>query len=96
MKRKLQFLKEHWYGALVCSAVVFLVFVSDHSMYQIWRLWSEQSDVKNRIEEYKEKTTQYRLRLGEVNVDDATKLEEYARLKLGMKKANEDVFVFDD
>lgn len=89
-------MKQHWYGICLGVSIAFLLFFSEHSVYQIAKLKSEQSDVKSRIEDYREKTTQYRLRLGEVNVDDATKLEEYARTKLGMKKKNEDVFVFDD
>lgn len=96
MKKKLLFVRNHLFTLCISAFILHMLIFSEHSLWHIQRVKSEQRSVRAKIEDYKRRTEEYKLRIGEITDNDPKRLESYAREKLGMKRANEDVFVFDD
>jgi cell division protein DivIC len=74
--------------------VVWVVFFDDSNFFIQHQRKSELDELNKKIEYYKTQVTETKQELSNLQ-NDPVMLEKYAREKYFMKRANEEVFVFD-
>ena len=90
--KKLTFVKKHLFWLLVVLFALFMCFFDDHSYMQLRRLRHQQARIKEEIASYRDSIAEYEEHIREVSGNSA-EMEKFAREKLMMKKANEDVYI---
>mgnify|MGYP003290833376 CR=1 FL=1 len=87
--------KNHKFGTLIFLAIVWLCFLSEHSLYAIWKLQREKDRLQTEIVNYRNNIEKFEQSINEVS-GDKDAMEHFAREQLNMKKANEDVFLIEE
>ncbi len=90
--KKIAFVKKHLFWFLVILFVLFMCFFDDHSYMQLQRLHNQQDRIKEEIASYRDSIAEYEEHIREVSGNSA-EMEKFAREKLMMKRANEDVYI---
>lgn len=86
--------RRHKFGTFIFVVVIWLGFLSEHSLWAIWRLQNEKERLQNEIINYRNTIDRFEQSINEVS-GDREAMEHFAREQLNMKKANEDVFLID-
>lgn len=89
------YISRHKFGSILTFSAVWLCFISEHSLWAIWRLQREKDRLQNEIVNYKNTIQQFEQSINEVS-GDREAMESFARTKLNMKRANEDVYLIDE
>lgn len=87
--------KHHLFGTMLTMVVIWLCFLSEHSLWAIWRLQREKDRLQNEIVTYKNTISQFEESINEVS-GDRDAMEHFARERLNMKKENEDVYLIEE
>ncbi len=87
------YIRKHKYSATLIIFFVIYVFVDENSLMRQREYNSEISDLQDEIERYREEYEESTLMLNELEENPAA-IEQIAREKYLMKKANEDIFIF--
>lgn len=87
--------KNHIFGTILMMIVIWLCFLSEHSLWAIWRLQREKDRLQNEIVNYKKTISEFEESINEVS-GDKDAMEHFARERLNMKKPNEDVYLIED
>lgn len=87
--------KHHIFGTIITVAILWLCFISEHSLWAIWKLQREKERLQNEIVSYRNTINQFEQSINEVS-GDREAMEHFAREKLNMKRPNEDVYLFDE
>lgn len=90
--KKLAFVRKNWFWICVLLFAMFMCFFDNHSYLQLQRLKHQQSKIESEIASYRDSIAEYEEHIREVS-GDATEMEKFAREKLMMKRANEDVYI---
>ena len=69
-----------------------MCFFDNHSYLQLHRLRNQQEKIEEEIASYRDSIVEYEELIREVSGNSA-EMEKFAREKLMMKKANEDVYI---
>lgn len=91
----LLYCKHHVFGTIITMALLWLCFISEHSLWAIWKLQREKDRLQNEIISYRNTINQFEQSIDEVS-GDRDAMEHFAREKLNMKRPNEDVYLFDE
>ena len=89
------YVRHHVYGTIVVCGIVWLMFICEHSLYDIWRLQREKDRLQDEITNYKKSIDEFERSIEELSGDPEA-MEHFAREKLNMKRVNEDVFIIED
>lgn len=95
MMQKLQFLRRHWFWIALAFFAVWILFFDDHSIVKYCSYQRQEAAIQQQIDSYRDSIFEYEKGIRELSGDNA-RLEKYAREKLMMKRANEDVYLFDE
>jgi cell division protein DivIC len=90
-----RYIRRHMFWSLIVAAIVWLSFLSQHSLYAIFALQREKTRIQNEIVNYKDSIANFQQSIEEVS-GDKDEMEVFAREKLLMKAADEDVFIIKD
>ena len=90
--KKLAFVKDHLFWVCVVVFVLFMCFFDNHSYLQLHRLRNQQEKIEEEIASYRDSIVEYEELIREVSGNSA-EMKKFAREKLMMKKANEDVYI---
>lgn len=88
----LAFVRKNWFWILVISFTLFMGFFDNHSYLRLQRLKHQQAKIEAEIASYRDSIAEYEEHIREVS-GDAKEMEKFAREKLMMKRANEDVYI---
>lgn len=91
----LNYARRHIFGSCVVAAIVWLGFLSEHSVMSILQLNHQKAVMQRQISDFRESIERYEESIDEVS-GDRDEMEHYAREKLMMKKPNEDVYLIDE
>lgn len=91
----IQYASAHKFGTFITFAAIWLCFLSEHSLYAIWKLQREKDRLQNEIVNYRNNIEKFEQSINEVS-GDKDAMEHFAREQLNMKKANEDVYLIED
>ncbi|MBQ0056658.1 MAG: septum formation initiator family protein [Bacteroidales bacterium] len=91
----LNYARHHIFGTIIISACVWLMFVSEHSILAIHMLNRQKAIMQDQITSYRDSIMHFQESIDEVS-GDREDMEHYAREKLMMKRANEDVYLIDE
>ncbi|MCF0180086.1 MAG: septum formation initiator family protein [Bacteroidales bacterium] len=94
MKRIIKLIHNHLFWFCVGLFLLFICFFSDHSYYELRKIKHQQSEIRAEIASYRDSIAEYEAHIEEVS-GDTKELEKFAREKLMMKKANEDVYIIE-
>ena len=89
------YVRHHIYGSIMVCVIVWLAFVCEHSLWDIWRLQHEKDRLQKEITDYKHAIHRIEQSIDEVS-GDPDAMEHFAREKMNMKRENEDVFIIED
>lgn len=92
MKKFLVFVRKHAFGVIVVVFIFFICFISDHSYYHLHQLKQQQRKMEREIASYLDSIAEYEANIEEVS-GNSEEMEKFAREKLMMRKANEDVYI---
>ena len=90
-----RFCRNHVFWVTCGVFALYMCFCGDYSLVNIMSLESQEDELRDEIEEYREMTEDFQQRIDEVSVDNE-KLERYAREKMHMHRQNEDLYLLDD
>ena len=91
----LRFALQHWFKTLCCLFLFYMLFVSEHSVWRIMRLHTQEAQLQREIEQYRDSVESFQRRIDEVEVDSRA-LERHARERLHMHRENEDLYLFEE
>lgn len=92
--KKLQFVRRHWYWLLLASFVFYFVCFDEHSLIRLVKYRRQGAQLEREVAAYRDSASIYERAIHEVEGGDAS-LERFAREKLMMKRANEDVYLIE-
>lgn len=89
------YLRQHMFSSLVVASVIWLAFISEHSMVSILRLQHEKNRMQQEIVSFRDSISHFEKSIEEVS-GQSDEMEHFAREKLLMKAPNEDVFLIEE
>ena len=87
--------RHHVFGTCVVGAIIWLAFLSEHSMWSIHKLNRQKAQMQDQITKFRESIEKYEESIDEVSGDN-DEMEHFAREKLLMKRPNEDIYLIED
>lgn len=91
----LRFALQHWFKTLCLLFILYMVFVSEHSVIRIMRLHAQEDELRKEIRQFEDSIVNFQRRIDQVSVDNEA-LERHARERLHMHRENEDIYIFED
>lgn len=89
------YVRRHKYLITIITFLVIIVFLDDNSLIQRTKHRAEIENLKAEIEKYRKQFNEDTEKLKELSANPEA-IEKIAREKYFMKKANEDVFIFEE
>ncbi len=88
------YIRGHKYGITIIVFLIIYVFIDENSLWRQRQYTSEINILNEEIEKYKEEYEVSTLMLNELDENPGA-IEQIAREKYLMKKANEDIFIIE-
>ena len=88
------YIRRHKYSITILIFLLIYIFIDENSLWRQRQYSSEINTLKEEIEKYRQEYEESTLMLNELD-DNPNAIEQIAREKYLMKKANEDVFIID-
>ena len=89
------YVRRHKYLITVLAFIVIIVFLDDNSLIQRAKHRTEIENLNAEIDKYRKQFDEDTQKLKELTTNPEA-MEKVAREKYFMKKANEDIFIFDE
>lgn len=88
------FVRRHKYLITILTFAFLVGFVDENSLWDRWKYQREENRLREEIEKYRNDYERCTRMLNELRADSSS-IERVARERYLMKRANEDVYVFD-